>query len=156
MNLCSGRLEVQFNQSWSSVCEDAFRQQEAEVVCRELNCGAPLVFSAGLYGDSEAPAWNREFQCGGRESALLDCGSSQQLGKSCSPRKAVGLTCSGRTPVLTQVAPFFLLSLHPSLDFVQTPMKSGWWKEPPAAQVDWSSDTKENGDQWKARPAPGT
>ncbi|XP_042253059.1 collagen alpha-1(XII) chain-like, partial [Thunnus maccoyii] len=42
--MCSGRLEVkfnQFNQSWSSVCEADFDQQDAEVVCRELGCGAP-------------------------------------------------------------------------------------------------------------------
>ncbi|KAM3877678.1 uncharacterized protein ACN63O_012824 [Diretmus argenteus] len=34
--LCSGRVEVKSNQSWSSVCEDDFDQQDAEVVCREL------------------------------------------------------------------------------------------------------------------------
>ncbi|KAE8294884.1 Scavenger receptor cysteine-rich type 1 protein M130 Soluble CD163 [Larimichthys crocea] len=40
---CSGRLEVKSDQSdqrWSSVCEADFDQQDAEVVCRELGCGA--------------------------------------------------------------------------------------------------------------------
>ncbi|XP_030579793.1 scavenger receptor cysteine-rich type 1 protein M130-like isoform X2 [Archocentrus centrarchus] len=93
-SLCSGRLEVKSNQSWSSVCEADFDQQDAEVVCRELGCGPPSVLQGALYGEVEAPVWSREFQCGGHESALLDCRSSGSARTSCSPGKAVGLTCS--------------------------------------------------------------
>ncbi|CAI5666051.1 unnamed protein product [Oreochromis niloticus] len=93
-SLCSGRLEVKSNQSWSSVCEADFDQQDAEVVCRELSCGPPLVLQGALYGEVEAPVWSKEFQCGGHESALLDCRSSGSARNSCSPGKAVGLTCS--------------------------------------------------------------
>uniref|UniRef100_A0A8C9Z899 SRCR domain-containing protein n=1 Tax=Sander lucioperca TaxID=283035 RepID=A0A8C9Z899_SANLU len=98
-SLCSGRLEVKTNQSiqrWSSVCEDDFDQQDAEVVCRELGCGAPSVLQGALYGEVEPPMRTKEFQCGGHESALLDCRSSGSDRNTCSPGKAVGLTCSGR------------------------------------------------------------
>ncbi|XP_035851726.1 scavenger receptor cysteine-rich type 1 protein M130-like isoform X2 [Sander lucioperca] len=94
-SLCSGRLEVksnQPNQSWSSVCEDHFDLQDAEVVCRELDCGTPSLLQGALYGDTEAPVWTKEFQCRGHESALLDCDSSDR--NTCSSGKAVGLTCS--------------------------------------------------------------
>ncbi|CAI5666075.1 unnamed protein product [Oreochromis niloticus] len=93
-SLCSGRLEVKSNQSWSSVCEADFDQQDAEVVCRELGCGPPSALQGALYGEVEAPVWSKEFQCGGHESALLDCRSSGSARNSCSPGKAVGLTCS--------------------------------------------------------------
>ncbi|XP_068440985.1 scavenger receptor cysteine-rich type 1 protein M130-like [Clinocottus analis] len=95
-SLCSGRLEVKSTQStqWSSVCEEDFDQQDAEVVCRELGCGAPSVLQGALYGEVEAPMWTKEFQCGGNESALLDCRSSGSERNTCSPGKAVGLTCS--------------------------------------------------------------
>ncbi|XP_067440071.1 scavenger receptor cysteine-rich type 1 protein M130-like [Thunnus thynnus] len=93
-SLCSGRLEVKSEQSWSSVCEADFDQQDAEVVCRELGCGAPSVLQGALYGEVEAPMWTKEFQCGGHESALLDCGRSDSARSTCSPGKAVGLTCS--------------------------------------------------------------
>ncbi|XP_075956710.1 scavenger receptor cysteine-rich type 1 protein M130-like [Anarhichas minor] len=96
-SVCSGRLEVKSNQSnqwWSSVCEDNFDQQDAEVVCRELGCGALSVLQGALYGEVEAPMWTKEFQCGGNESALLDCRSSSSDRNTCSPGKAVGLTCS--------------------------------------------------------------
>ncbi|XP_029929813.1 scavenger receptor cysteine-rich type 1 protein M160-like [Myripristis murdjan] len=93
-SLCSGRVEVKSNQSWTSVCEADFDQQDAEVVCRELGCGAPSVFQGALYGEAEAPMWTREFQCEGSESVLLDCGSSGTVRNKCSPGDAVGLTCS--------------------------------------------------------------
>ncbi|KAG7237742.1 hypothetical protein INR49_031859 [Caranx melampygus] len=96
-SLCSGRLEVKLNQSnqwWSSVCEADFDQQDAEVVCRELGCLAPSVLQGGLYGEAQAPMWTKEFQCEGRESALLDCRSSDSTRSTCSPGQAAGLTCS--------------------------------------------------------------
>ncbi|XP_070783535.1 scavenger receptor cysteine-rich type 1 protein M130-like [Enoplosus armatus] len=96
-SLCSGRLEVKSNQSdqsWSSVCEDGFDQQDAEVVCRELGCGAPSVLQGALYGEVEGLMWTENFQCGGHESALLDCRSSGSASNNCSAGKAVGLTCS--------------------------------------------------------------
>uniref|UniRef100_A0A3P9HNW3 SRCR domain-containing protein n=1 Tax=Oryzias latipes TaxID=8090 RepID=A0A3P9HNW3_ORYLA len=92
---CSGRLEVKSNNSWSSVCEDDFDLLDAEVVCRELGCGAPSVLQGALYGEAEAPILSREFLCEGHESVLLDCGSSWRKTKACPPDKAVGLTCSG-------------------------------------------------------------
>ncbi|XP_063356752.1 scavenger receptor cysteine-rich type 1 protein M130-like [Pelmatolapia mariae] len=98
--LFSGRLEVNYNQSnqskqsWTSVCEADFDQQDAEVVCRELGCGPPSALQGAIYGDMGAPVWSKEFQCEGHESTLLDCRSSNSTRSSCSPGKAVGLTCS--------------------------------------------------------------
>uniref|UniRef100_A0A672HX79 SRCR domain-containing protein n=1 Tax=Salarias fasciatus TaxID=181472 RepID=A0A672HX79_SALFA len=95
---CSGRLQVKTNlsdQPWSSVCEADLDLQDAQVVCRELGCGAPSVLQGALYGDVQTPRWSPEFQCGGHESALLDCRSSGSARSSCSPGKAAGLTCSG-------------------------------------------------------------
>ncbi|XP_028428676.1 scavenger receptor cysteine-rich type 1 protein M130-like [Perca flavescens] len=96
-SLCSGRLEVKTTQStqrWSSVCEADFDQQDAEVVCRELGCGAPSVLQGVLYGEVEASMRTKEFHCGGHESSLMDCKSSGSDGNTCSSGKAVGLTCS--------------------------------------------------------------
>uniref|UniRef100_A0A672HVA6 SRCR domain-containing protein n=1 Tax=Salarias fasciatus TaxID=181472 RepID=A0A672HVA6_SALFA len=117
---CSGRLQVKTNpsdQTWSSVCEADLDLQDAQVVCRELGCGAPSVLQGALYGDVQTPRWSPEFQCGGHESALLDCRSSGSARSSCSPGKAAGLTCSGRrgaaasTALLFTLTPFSLSSL---------------------------------------------
>ena len=95
-SLCSGRVEVKSNQSWVSVCEGDFDQQDAQVACRELGCGAPSVLQGALYGEVNASMWTKEFQCEGSESVLMDCGNSDSTRNTCSPDKTVGLTCSGQ------------------------------------------------------------
>uniref|UniRef100_A0A8C7S4V3 SRCR domain-containing protein n=1 Tax=Oncorhynchus mykiss TaxID=8022 RepID=A0A8C7S4V3_ONCMY len=92
--LCSGRVEVKSNQSWASVCEADFDRQDAEVVCGELGCGVPAALQGGLYGGGEGQTWDKEFQCKGKESLLLDCDTSDRENNTCLPGNAVGLTCS--------------------------------------------------------------
>ncbi|XP_071025375.1 scavenger receptor cysteine-rich type 1 protein M130-like [Oncorhynchus clarkii lewisi] len=92
--LCSGRVEVKSNQSWASVCEADFDRQDAEVVCRDVGCGAPAALQGGLYGEGEGQTWDKEFQCKGKESLLLDCDTSDRKHNTCPPGNAVGLTCS--------------------------------------------------------------
>ncbi|XP_045567230.1 scavenger receptor cysteine-rich type 1 protein M130-like [Salmo salar] len=92
--LCSGRVEVKSNQSWASVCEADFDRQDAEVVCGELGCGAPAALQGGLYGEGEGQTWDKEFQCKGKESLLLDCDTSDRENNTCLPGNVVGLTCS--------------------------------------------------------------
>uniref|UniRef100_A0A674A5Z5 CD5 antigen-like n=1 Tax=Salmo trutta TaxID=8032 RepID=A0A674A5Z5_SALTR len=92
--LCSGRVEVKSDQSWASVCEADFDRQDAEVVCGELGCGAPAALQGGLYGEGEGQTWDKEFQCKGKESLLLDCDTSDREINTCLPGNAVGLTCS--------------------------------------------------------------
>ncbi|XP_064872084.1 CD5 antigen-like isoform X1 [Oncorhynchus nerka] len=92
--LCSGRVEVKSNQSWASVCEADFDRQDAEVVCGELGCGAPAALQGGLYGEGEGLTWDKEFQCKGKESLLLDCDTSDRENNTYLPGNAVGLTCS--------------------------------------------------------------
>uniref|UniRef100_A0A672YD86 SRCR domain-containing protein n=1 Tax=Sphaeramia orbicularis TaxID=375764 RepID=A0A672YD86_9TELE len=93
-SLCSGRLEVRSNQSWSSVCEEDLDLNDTQVACRELGCGAPGLLQGALYGEGEAPVWTSELQCEGNESAVLDCRRSSSAGKTCSPGTAAGLTCT--------------------------------------------------------------
>uniref|UniRef100_A0A674A661 CD5 antigen-like n=1 Tax=Salmo trutta TaxID=8032 RepID=A0A674A661_SALTR len=108
--LCSGRVEVKSNQSWASVCEADFDRQDAEVVCGVLGCGAPAALQGGLYGEGEGQTWDKEFQCKGKESLLLDCDTSDRENNTCLPGNAVGLTCSGKKPFVTQSTLFLTWS----------------------------------------------
>uniref|UniRef100_A0A8C7TY18 SRCR domain-containing protein n=1 Tax=Oncorhynchus mykiss TaxID=8022 RepID=A0A8C7TY18_ONCMY len=108
--LCSGRVEVKSNQSWASVCEADFDRQDAEVVCRDVGCGAPAALQGGLYGDGEGQTRDKEFQCKGNESLLLDCDTSDRENNTCLPGNAVGLTCSGKKQFVTQSTLFLTWS----------------------------------------------
>ncbi|KAI2643781.1 Deleted in malignant brain tumors 1 protein [Labeo rohita] len=90
---CSGRLEILHNQTWMSVCDAAFDQQDAEVVCRELDCGAPVqVLGAAAFGKGDAQMWTQEIQCRGDEPLIRLCPTSHDI--QCSQENNVGLICS--------------------------------------------------------------
>ncbi|KAK3517747.1 hypothetical protein QTP70_018084 [Hemibagrus guttatus] len=96
---CSGRVEVFHGRSWSTVCDADFDQQDAEVVCRELDCGIPVeVLGSAAFGRGEGQVWTEELQCRGTESEISFCPTSSSLKHSdCSHDNDVGLICSGHT-----------------------------------------------------------
>ncbi|CAM4563915.1 unnamed protein product [Leuciscus chuanchicus] len=96
--LCSGRLEVLRGDTWYTVCDAAFDQQDAEVVCRELDCGAPVqVLGEDAFGKGDAQMWTQEIQCRGNESHIRRCQSSPSHNINCTHKHNVGLICSGYT-----------------------------------------------------------
>ncbi|XP_026097781.1 scavenger receptor cysteine-rich type 1 protein M130-like [Carassius auratus] len=97
-HLCSGRIEIFHNNMWVSVCDAAFDQQDAEVVCRELGCGAPVqVLGAAAFGKGDTQMWTQEIQCSGNESQISFCSISSSNKHNCISDNIVGLICSGYT-----------------------------------------------------------
>lgn len=93
---CSGRLEIPRGNTWMSVCDAVFDDQDAEVVCRELNCGVPVqLLGADTFGKGEGQVWTQEIQCRGDEYQFDLCPTSSSL-ISCSKDNTVALVCNGR------------------------------------------------------------
>ncbi|XP_041935335.1 deleted in malignant brain tumors 1 protein-like isoform X2 [Alosa sapidissima] len=94
---CSGRVEMEYGITWGTVCNTTFDWQDAEVVCRELDCGAPVeVLGAAAFGEGEGQVWSEEIQCGGNETQIQLCPTSP-INHNCSHDRDVGLVCSGYT-----------------------------------------------------------
>ncbi|KAL6460185.1 hypothetical protein MHYP_G00319440 [Metynnis hypsauchen] len=92
---CSGRVEVLHGETWSTVCDADFDQQDAEVVCRELGCGLPVeVLGAAAFGRGEGQVWSEELLCRGNKSQIHFCPSSS-LKHNCSHDSDVRLVCAG-------------------------------------------------------------
>jgi len=82
---------------WGSVCAAAFDQQDAEVVCRELDCGAPVqVLREDAFGEGNGQIGSKEIQCRGNESHIRRCPSSTSNNINCTHDNDVGLICSGK------------------------------------------------------------
>ncbi|XP_049330422.1 antigen WC1.1-like isoform X20 [Astyanax mexicanus] len=93
---CSGRVEVLHGESWATVCDADFNQQDAEVVCRELGCGSPVkVLGAAAFGRGEGQVWSEVLQCRGNKSQTHFCPKSSSLKHNCSHDNDVGLVCAG-------------------------------------------------------------
>ena len=77
------------------MCDAVFDQQDAEVVCRELDCGAPVqVLGAAAFDKGDAQMLTQEIQCRGNESQISFCLISS-LKHNCTFDNIVGLICSG-------------------------------------------------------------
>ncbi|XP_061077379.1 deleted in malignant brain tumors 1 protein-like [Conger conger] len=97
-DLCSGRVEVHYGSAWGTVCDADFDQWDAEVVCRELDCGAPKELrGAAAFGQGEGQVWAEEIQCRGNESQIYFCPTKPSQNQPCSHGSDVGLVCSGYT-----------------------------------------------------------
>nr|XP_033814297.1 scavenger receptor cysteine-rich type 1 protein M130-like [Geotrypetes seraphini] len=91
---CSGRLEVYYEDTWGTVCDEDWNARDVAVVCKQLGCG-PAIDSTQQkpYGPGSGPVWLKRVLCSGSESHISQCGSwvSQEL--ACSHMHDVGVTC---------------------------------------------------------------
>uniref|UniRef100_A0A673HL16 SRCR domain-containing protein n=1 Tax=Sinocyclocheilus rhinocerous TaxID=307959 RepID=A0A673HL16_9TELE len=96
---CSGRLEVYHNAVWGSVCDDQWDISDAQVVCRQLGCGAALRADGNsVFGAGEGVVWMNKVECRGNEIHLWDCPLSLKNHTDCSHKEHAGLTCRFKWP----------------------------------------------------------
>uniref|UniRef100_A0A4W3I8H5 SRCR domain-containing protein n=1 Tax=Callorhinchus milii TaxID=7868 RepID=A0A4W3I8H5_CALMI len=75
---CAGRVEIYYNETWGTVCDDSWGSREADVVCKQLGCGSAVdAISAAPCGSASGQVWLDEVRCSGKESALSECASSE-------------------------------------------------------------------------------
>ncbi|XP_042685256.1 deleted in malignant brain tumors 1 protein-like isoform X1 [Centrocercus urophasianus] len=102
---CTGRLEVFYNSTWGTVCDDHWDLAGAHVVCRQLGCGMGLSAIGGArYGRGKDPIWLDNVQCTGMEAALSECRARPWGTHNCGHGEDVSVVCSGApTPGEIQV-----------------------------------------------------
>lgn len=96
-NRLAGRLEICYNNTWGTVCDNQFDAADAQVACRELGFtsnGAQVLGTSG-YQDGEVSQWIwlDQVQCTGRELTLSSCRHDDYGSHSCLHDQDVGVTC---------------------------------------------------------------
>ncbi|XP_038644270.1 deleted in malignant brain tumors 1 protein-like [Scyliorhinus canicula] len=94
---CSGRVEILCNNTWDTVCDDSWDMADADVVCRQLDCGLALQAPGGAaFGTGDGAVWLDEVRCTGSESILSDCPSSAANQPDCHHKEDASVICSDK------------------------------------------------------------
>ncbi|CAL9707838.1 unnamed protein product [Knipowitschia caucasica] len=90
-NRCAGRVEVHHSGQWADVCPDSFDMNDAQVLCKQLNCGSvhKVITSTGKMS---AKLWVDDVGCSGNEFQFSMC-PLQFRNKTCSSSVVAGVIC---------------------------------------------------------------
>ncbi|XP_069774016.1 scavenger receptor cysteine-rich domain-containing protein DMBT1-like [Narcine bancroftii] len=91
---CSGRLDVMFGDKWYTMCNNHWDIRDANVVCRQLQCGIAVSVRSGAdLGERIKPIRSDIFECKGDESTLWACPFSSGT-RQCNHKTGVDVICS--------------------------------------------------------------
>ena len=92
-----GRVEVNYNGQWGTVCDNGWDDTDAGVVCRQLGFGSSgRSYSSAYFGQGSGPIWLDSIVCTGNEPTLVNCGHlGVNITRKCSHSDDAGVRCYG-------------------------------------------------------------
>ncbi|XP_063436014.1 scavenger receptor cysteine-rich type 1 protein M160-like [Mytilus trossulus] len=93
IRLISGRLEIFYNETWGTVCDDNFDDVDAQVACREL--GYNNGFFVGSTNESvTGKIWLDDVNCCGDENKLEHCNHAKWGVENCFKGENIKIECN--------------------------------------------------------------
>ncbi|XP_071955475.1 scavenger receptor cysteine-rich domain-containing protein DMBT1-like [Antedon mediterranea] len=90
-----GRVEIFYQDSWGTVCDDSWGVEDADVVCNSLGyTGSSEAFSVAHFGQGSGPILLDDVACVGTETGLHQCPSNRIGEHNCGHSEDAGVRCS--------------------------------------------------------------
>jgi len=90
-----GRLEVRYNGTWGTVCDNSFDDRDARVVCYMLGYGRAGQYIGNRYGAGSGPIWLDNVHCSEWETqtSIAGCGHNGWGNHRCDHSEDVSVSC---------------------------------------------------------------
>ena len=90
-----GRVEVNYNGQWGTVCDDLWDDTDAAVVCQILGLGeSGRALRSAAFGPGSGDIILDNVECVGTETDLFSCLSNGPLIHDCGHYEDAGVQCS--------------------------------------------------------------
>uniref|UniRef100_UPI00398F8367 soluble scavenger receptor cysteine-rich domain-containing protein SSC5D-like n=1 Tax=Pristiophorus japonicus TaxID=55135 RepID=UPI00398F8367 len=98
-NTCSGRVEILYNSTWGTVCDEGWDLTDGDIVCKQLNCGKAESLTGAYRGQRSGDVLLSVVRCDGTERSLDRCLSNPFGANSSACGQHAGVVCSGPVPL---------------------------------------------------------
>ena len=87
-------MEVYYNGTWGTVCDDGWGISDARVVCRQLGFSeAVAAYQRSYFGRGTGQIWMDQVECRGHESSLFACGHEKWGSHDCTHTEDASVRC---------------------------------------------------------------
>ncbi|XP_064388769.1 uncharacterized protein LOC135336822 isoform X2 [Halichondria panicea] len=115
----SGRVEVMYNNTWGTVCDDSFGTSDANVICRALNFSGALCVPFRRFSPGAGPIWLDDLNCPSSAEVLEDCTHRGWGVHNCRHRDDVSVVCNPGEDFLGTVSNVVVTDVQPVTATIQ-------------------------------------
>ena len=92
-----GRVEIYWNNQWSTVCDDIWDDNDATVICKQLGYNRGSARVSAYFGEGSGLILLDNVNCNGRESSIFDCRYNNFGEHDCKHKEDAGVACVGES-----------------------------------------------------------
>ena len=90
-----GRVEIYWNNQWSTVCDDIWDDNDATVICKQLGYSRGSARVSAYFGEGSGLILLDDINCNGRESSIFACSHKTFGEHDCLHNEDAGVVCFG-------------------------------------------------------------
>ena len=92
-----GRVEIYWNNQWSTVCDDLWDDNDATVICKQLGYSRGSARVSAYFGEGSGLILLDNVNCNGGESSVFDCKHRNFGEHDCKHKEDAGVVCYGES-----------------------------------------------------------